>query len=58
MKEKSCPNAGKKQLPPKKGGVPEKLSPFTPKERNALWLVAGLFLVGWLVRACRTHGGF
>jgi hypothetical protein len=33
-------------------------SKITPKEREALWLIAGLFLLGLLVRAYRTYGGF
>ncbi|HNX35200.1 MAG TPA: hypothetical protein PKM57_11270 [Kiritimatiellia bacterium] len=31
-------------------GLAERL---TPSERRALWLVAGLFLLGTLVRGCR-----
>ena len=33
-------------------------SRLTPKERDALWLVAGLFLLGCLIRIYRAHGGF
>jgi hypothetical protein len=32
--------------------------PFTPKERNAIKLVIGLFILGCLVRAWRAYGGF
>jgi hypothetical protein len=57
MKEGHRQDEEKKRLKPK-AVSPGSRSRFTPKERDTLRLVAGLFLLGWLVRACRMHDWF